>query len=158
MTDHAYTDDDLRAEAARQHAALTEDPDFMGVGEQMEDAAVDHTDDGDTSLTWTELLVPQGAGASYEAFGEAQRKIHGLINGAADVSQWAVDLGAAGLTATTSMGWYVTTSGWDIALQIAHRSDVRTDVRDEIESAVRLAVERVLSEHGLAPRGLDTTT
>ncbi|MFK4801714.1 hypothetical protein ACI3K5_23905 [Streptomyces sp. MPA0124] len=101
MTDHPYTDDDLRAEAARQHAVLAEDPDFMGVGEQMEDATVEHTDDGDTSLTWTELLVPQGAGASYEAFGEAQRKIHGLIQGAADVSEWAVNLGADGLEPST---------------------------------------------------------
>ncbi|MFI0268607.1 hypothetical protein [Streptomyces luteogriseus] len=100
MSDRPYTDDDLRAEAARQHAALTEDPDFMGVGEQMEDAPVDHTDDGETSLTWGELLVPQGAGASYEAFDEARRKIHALINGAADVSQWAVNLGADGLEPT----------------------------------------------------------
>ncbi|MEH0417881.1 hypothetical protein [Streptomyces sp. B21-083] len=97
MTDQPYTDTDLRAEAARQHATLAEDPDFMGVGEQMEDASVESTDDGDSSLTWTELLVPQGAGASHEAFGEAQRKIHDLINGAADVSDWAVNLGADGL-------------------------------------------------------------
>ncbi|KND45337.1 hypothetical protein [Streptomyces stelliscabiei] len=97
MTDRPYTDEDLRTEAARQHVALTEDPDFMGVGEQMEDAPVPSTEDGDTSLTWTELLVPQGAGASYEAFGEAQRQIHDLINGAADVSEWAINLGADGL-------------------------------------------------------------
>lgn len=96
MTDHPYTDADLLAEAARQHATLTEDPDFMGVGEQMEDAPVDHTDDNDTSLTWKELLVPEGGG-SREAFGEAQRKIHDLIGDAADVSEWAVQLGAAGL-------------------------------------------------------------
>ncbi|MEU9921912.1 hypothetical protein AB0H51_11545 [Streptomyces griseoluteus] len=100
MTDRPYTDDDLRAEAARQHATLTEDPDFMGVGEQMGDATVEHTDDGETSLTWSDLLVPEGAGASYEAFGEAQRKIHDLIGGAADVSEWAVNLGADGLEPT----------------------------------------------------------
>ena len=41
MTDRPYTDDDLRAEAARQHAALTEDPDFMGVGEQMQDQEIE---------------------------------------------------------------------------------------------------------------------
>lgn len=99
MTERPYTDDDLRTEAARQHATFTEDPDFMGVGEQMEDALVAHTDlteDGETSLTWQELLVPEGGG-SWETFGEAQRKIHCLITGAADVSEWAINLGADGL-------------------------------------------------------------
>ncbi|MGK3107912.1 MULTISPECIES: hypothetical protein [Streptomyces] len=96
MTDRPYTDDDLRAEAARQHKKLTEDPDFMGIGEQMGDASVVHTDDGETSLTWQELLVPEGGG-SWDAFDAAQRKIHDLINGAADVSDWAVALGADGL-------------------------------------------------------------
>lgn len=96
MTERPYTDEDLRAEAARQHYTSTTDPDFMGIGEQMEDAPVDHTDDGETSLTWQELLVPEGGG-SWEAFGEAQRKIHDLINGAADVSEWAINLGADGL-------------------------------------------------------------
>ncbi|MGV2914464.1 hypothetical protein [Streptomyces alfalfae] len=33
MTETPYTDDDLRTEAARQHASLTDDPDFVGVGE-----------------------------------------------------------------------------------------------------------------------------
>ncbi|MDX2628616.1 hypothetical protein QBA57_28750 [Streptomyces scabiei] len=41
MTDLPYTDDDLRAEAARQHVALTEDPDFMGVGEQMQGSEIE---------------------------------------------------------------------------------------------------------------------
>lgn len=97
MGGRPYTDEDLRTEAARQHATLIEDPDFMGIGEQMEDAPVPSTDDGDTSLTWTQLLVPQGAAASYEAFGAAQRQIHDLINSAADVSDWAVNLGADNL-------------------------------------------------------------
>ncbi|MEV5082887.1 hypothetical protein AB0K74_30065 [Streptomyces sp. NPDC056159] len=34
---------------------------------------------------------------SGEAYNTVQRKIHALINGAADVSKWAVDLGADGL-------------------------------------------------------------
>lgn len=96
MTDRPYTDDDLRAEAARQHAALIDDPDFMGVGERMDCAPVAHTEDGDTVLTWQQLLVPEGGG-SWETFGEAQRQVHGLINGAADVSEWAINLGADGL-------------------------------------------------------------
>ncbi|CAM5391491.1 hypothetical protein STENM36S_06329 [Streptomyces tendae] len=106
MTDHPYTDDDLRAEAARQHATLTEDPDFMGVGEQMEDGwvpSVETTEDG-SGRTWKQLLVVEdetGDDEDYAAFGEAQRKIHALINGAADVSAWAVNLGADGLEPST---------------------------------------------------------
>ncbi|MFJ6073663.1 hypothetical protein ACIQFU_22950 [Streptomyces sp. NPDC093065] len=162
MTDHPYTDNDLRAEAARQHATLTDDPDLMGVGEQMEYAwvpSVETTEDG-SARTWKQLLVVEdetGDDEDYTAFGEAQRKIHDLIQGAADVSEWAVSLGAAGLTRTVSMGWYVTGSGWDLAVQIAHLPGIKPEVCDEIESAVRLAVERVFREHGLVPRGLDTS-
>ena len=96
MTERPYTDDDLRTEAARQHATLTEDPDFMGIGEQMEYSIVASTEDGDTGLTWRELLVPEGGG-SYEAYSEVQRAIDGLLGKAADVSEWAVNLGADGL-------------------------------------------------------------
>jgi len=95
VTDHQYTDDDLRAEAARQHAALTEDPDYMGVGEQMQGQEIEsllppEEADGAEGPHWDQLL-------DEDQFDEAQRKIHDLINGAADVSQWAVELGADGL-------------------------------------------------------------
>ena len=96
MGNRPYTDDDLRAEAAAQHYTATTDPDFMGIGEQMEDSIVASTEDGDTGLTWHELLVPEGGG-SYEAYGEAQRAIDDLLGNAADVSRWAIDLGADGL-------------------------------------------------------------
>ncbi|WP_075737493.1 hypothetical protein [Streptomyces acidiscabies] len=98
MTDQPYTDADLRAEAARQHATLTEDPDFMGVGEQMEGRYVHYevidAEHGD-------LMPPPGT-PRWDELGEdefetAQRKIHDLIDGAADVSEWAVNLGADGL-------------------------------------------------------------
>ena len=85
MTDLPYTDDDLRAEAARQHASLADDPDFMGVGEQMDGTEV--CPDG--GVTWDDF--------STQTYETAQRAIHDLIDGAADVSRWAVDLGADGL-------------------------------------------------------------
>ncbi|MGE9282301.1 hypothetical protein ACP4B2_27655 [Streptomyces rochei] len=100
-TERPYTDDDLRAEAARQHAVLTEDPDFVGVGEQMEDRHIQSTvidedpDFAPEGATWAGALDPEGDGT--DAYAEAQRKIHNLINGAADVSEWAVNLGADGL-------------------------------------------------------------
>jgi hypothetical protein len=95
MTDRPYTDEDLRAEAARQHATLTEDPDFVGVGEQMQDTEIDsllppEEADGAEGPHWDELL-------DEDQFDEAQRKIHHLISHAADVSEWAVNLGADGL-------------------------------------------------------------
>lgn len=85
MTERPYTDDDLRAEAARQHHTLTGDPDFMGVGEQMQDQEV--TPGG--GVAWDDF--------SDKTFDAAQSSIHDLITGAADVSEWAVNLGADGL-------------------------------------------------------------
>lgn len=95
MADQPYTDRDLRSEAARQHAGATEDVDFMGVGEQMQDAEIESKlppaeADGAAGPHWDELL-------DEDQFDEAQRKIHKLICRAADVSGWAVDLGADGL-------------------------------------------------------------
>lgn len=95
MTDRPYTDEDLRIEAARQHAVLTENPDFVGVGEQMDGSYVESTvidEDPDFQPegdTW-DALAPH----DFEA---AQRDVHSLVNGAADVSEWAVNLGADGL-------------------------------------------------------------
>ncbi|MFD8866056.1 hypothetical protein ACFV1F_17055 [Streptomyces sp. NPDC059590] len=88
-----YTDDDLRAEAARQHAFLTQDPDFVGIGEGMEDGPVHSTStDTDPARTWEELLPYEADGG--KAYNTAQRAIHDLISGAADVSEWAINLGA----------------------------------------------------------------
>jgi len=84
MTDQPYTEADLRAEAARQHYALTDDAEYGCVGESMQDRGI-----GDTSETWTGLPRPD-----YEA---AKGAIHDLIIHAADLSEWAVGLGADGL-------------------------------------------------------------
>ncbi|MFJ1697622.1 hypothetical protein ACIOHC_21320 [Streptomyces sp. NPDC088252] len=90
MSNLPYTDDDLRAEAANQHASLTEDPEFMCIGEAMGDSIIASTGDG-PNLTWGDLLPNE------DAFSTAQKKIRDLIVGAADVSEWAVNLGADGL-------------------------------------------------------------
>lgn len=95
MTDQPYTNADLRTEAARQHAALTDDPDFTGVGEMMQDSNVHSSGAGNDSKTWDELLPYDGdEGDAYE---EAQRRVCTLVHGAADLSSWAVNLGADGL-------------------------------------------------------------
>jgi hypothetical protein len=84
MTDQPYTDEDLRAEAAHQHRILAADPDFMGIGEMMDGSEIDST-----GTTWDQL----GDGE----FDAAQRAIDDLLGKAADVSDWAINLGADGL-------------------------------------------------------------
>jgi len=95
MSDRPYTDDDLRAEAARQHYTATTDPDFMGIGEQMDSSPIESTcfdaagERHEPGLTWDQLDGQQ--------FGAAQRAIDDLLGKAADVSEWAINLGADGL-------------------------------------------------------------
>ncbi|MDX2710079.1 hypothetical protein PV350_45955 [Streptomyces sp. PA03-6a] len=98
MTDRPYTDDDLRQEAARQLAIAGEDPDFMGIGERMSGRPIPSTvvdlepetgEPLEMSRAWSQL--------STEDFTAAQHAIDDLIAGAADVSEWAVNLGADGL-------------------------------------------------------------
>ncbi|MFB6787649.1 hypothetical protein ACFCWT_13335 [Streptomyces olivaceus] len=97
MTDHPYTDHDLRAEAARQHATLTDDPDFMGVGEQMDGRYVHYEVDEARACLMPPPGTPRWDEVSEDDLDAAQSRIHALINGAADVSEWAVNLGADGL-------------------------------------------------------------
>ncbi|MBW5420314.1 hypothetical protein GKQ77_01845 [Streptomyces sp. BG9H] len=101
MPDRPYTDADLRAEAARQHAELTEDPDFMGIAEQMIGTRIPSTvtDPGApvTSTaggrTWDMLARPD--------FDAAQRTVAQLLADAADTCAWAVNLGADNLVPST---------------------------------------------------------
>ena len=85
MTNLPYTTADLAAEAARQHKAATEDPDFSGIGEQMEGHKIPSRGD----FQWDQL--------DEDDFDAAQRAIDDLLGKSADVSEWALDLGAAGL-------------------------------------------------------------
>lgn len=82
MTENPYTEEDLRTEAARQHYALAEDVELARVQEMMEGHEV--TPDG--GVNWDDF--------SYETHDRAAGEIHSLIVGAADVSEWAVSLGA----------------------------------------------------------------
>lgn len=76
MTDRLYTDDDLRAEAASLLAGAARDAD-----DRIRPAA---------QRKW-------GAQASPEAIDEACDELVSLLDRAADVSEWAVNLGADGL-------------------------------------------------------------
>jgi hypothetical protein len=95
LTDRPYTDDDLRAEAARQLANLPDHLNADRVGQEMCGAEIESMlppaeADGAEGAHWEDVLGD-------DAFAEAERSIHGLIKGAADVSGWAVDIGADGL-------------------------------------------------------------
>ena len=95
MTDRPYTDDDLRAEAARQLANLPDHLDADRVGQEMCGAEIESMlppaeADGAEGAHWEDVLDD-------DRFDEAERAVHKLIKGAADTSRWAVDLGADGL-------------------------------------------------------------
>lgn len=140
MTDRPYTDDDLRAEAARQHATLTEDPDFTGVGEQMDGSHVESTiTDEDPDFqpegnTW-DALAPH----DFEA---AQRDIHSLINSAADVSEWAVNLGADGLEPLPEQLSAQTDNGPWFRLHFAVRPDMPDHMRRALVEGVALEIAK----------------
>lgn len=129
MTHHPYTDDDLRAEAARQHAALTEDPDFMGVGEQMDDEG------------WRSL--------SADDFDAAQRSIHDLITGAADISEWAIDLGADGLEPLDAMLNMQTQTGPLVRIHFAVRPDMPEEMRTALVEGVGMEIAKYLPQAGV---------
>ncbi|MFD4257754.1 hypothetical protein ACFWR9_08980 [Streptomyces sp. NPDC058534] len=93
MTHHPYTDDDLRAEAARQLSAHGPSTSPEQAYAAMLDAHVESRRDTD-GLTWREALdVPELDAPS--------RSIHALIRGAADTSKWAVNLAADNLQPST---------------------------------------------------------
>ncbi|MFE2353435.1 hypothetical protein [Streptomyces parvulus] len=153
MTDHPYTDDDLRAEAARQHATLTEDPDFMGVGEMMQDAEVEslapqHASadvDGQPTdadcATWSQLLPPEADDC--EAYDLAQNQIYDLIRGAADVSEWAVNLGADGLV--PSDAHQLTLDGDDKPIARIHFA-FEPDMPEEMKNALVTGLARAIAD------------
>ncbi|MFI1728224.1 hypothetical protein ACH40E_03080 [Streptomyces acidicola] len=140
MTDRPYTDDDLRHEAARQHKNLTEDPDFMGIGEGMDgtpipstvvDLEPDTSEPLEMSRTWDQL--------GEDDFDAAQRAIDDLLTNAADVSEWAVNLGADGLEPIDAQ---LTADTGDRPLFRIHFA-VRPDMPDDMRTALveGLAVE-----------------
>jgi hypothetical protein len=100
MNDRPYTDEDLRTEAARIHRQFTAEPDEGLVGEVMESGhvpSVETSGDG-SARTWPELLEPDGE--ETPEYAQAQRAVTDLIRRAADLSEWAINLGADGLEPT----------------------------------------------------------
>jgi len=132
MTDQPYTDDDLRTEAGRQHGGLTEDPEFMTVGEVMEDETIPST-----GRPWSDL--------DHDAYNEAQRKIHDLIRKAADLGHWAVQLGADGLQPDEECALTLDADGKPFArVLFAFAPDVDEDMRASLVAGLGQAIQRHL--------------
>lgn len=120
MTDRPYTDDDLRAEAARQHKAATEDPGFSGIGEQMEGHKIPSRGD----FQWDQL--------GDHDFDTAMHAIDDLLGDAANVSKWAINLGADGLEPD---GHVLTVGSKDkpiARIHFAFAPDLDSDVRNAL--------------------------
>lgn len=150
MTDLPYTDADLRTEAALCLSALSIFPNVGDITRHLPDAYVESLRNAERIRnTWGDLL--DNAGIT-----KAARAINDLVAGAAEVSEWAVNLGAAQLTPQPTMGWYCTTSGWDLAVQIATSDDLtdtkRAELLAEIQTAVGGVVQRVLGLKPVATR------
>lgn len=96
MTNRPYTDDDLRATAAEFIATAIREITPSEIADRMDRNYVQSTNTGDESRrTWEELL--NGDGLDTTEFLAARQQIDDLIRDAADVSEWAIQLGADGL-------------------------------------------------------------
>lgn len=83
--------------------------------------------------------------ADSEDHAELRGRIAALVRGAADVSEWAVELGAAGLTPCHAHAWR-TTTGEDFAVQLAAGEALKPAFRRVLTSAIHAAVEGVYEE------------
>jgi hypothetical protein len=140
VTDLPYTDADLRAEAARQLAIFVKSPSLPAIGALMRSGPIPSRPDGH----WGDLEPAD--------FNTAQHAVSDLIGGAADTSEWAIQLGAAGLNPHPAAAWKCVTSGWEVAIQVATAPDLTdaatAELLTEIHAAVEEIVRRVL---GLKP-------
>ncbi|MET8605567.1 hypothetical protein ABZV92_18695 [Streptomyces rubiginosohelvolus] len=134
---NSYTTADLRAEAANQHYNLTCDPDHMGVGESMSTTTIPST--GQT-LTWGQLLPADTEDG--EAYGAAVDDVHRLIDEAANVSAWAVEIGADGLRPSRTA---ITLSGVEQPLARVHFA-FAPDMTPEMQSDLITSVNAVLAQ------------
>jgi hypothetical protein len=131
-TDRPYTDEDLRHEAARQLALSGEDPDFMGIAERMEGSKIPSRDD----VQWDQL--------GDNDFDTAQRAVDDLLTSSADLSEWAVNLGADGLEPSPDQ---VTVNGDDrpiVRVHFAFDSAMPTAARSAVVAGLGQALADLL--------------
>ena len=135
MTDRPYTDDDLRAEAARQHRTATDDPDFSGISERMEGHKIASRGD----FQWDQL--------GDHDFDTAQRAIDDLLGDAADVSQWAIGLGADGLQPSDEHEITMNGDGKAIArIHFAFEPGMAEEMRTALVQGIGEAIDDALAK------------
>ncbi|MGW3428012.1 hypothetical protein ACWDHW_08645 [Streptomyces melanosporofaciens] len=151
MTDHPYTNADLRATAAEVVATAIQEITPSEIADRMDRNYVQSTNPGDgNGRTWAQLL--NRGDLDTTEFLAARQQIDDLIRDAADVSEWAIQLGAAKLTPHPAMAWQSTTGGYDVAVQVATTRMLTDDARDELITEIRKAVgETVYRVLGLKP-------
>ncbi|MEV0526006.1 hypothetical protein AB0I66_21455 [Streptomyces sp. NPDC050439] len=136
MNETPYTDDDLRAEAAHCLAALVILPTAADIRRSLPDTYIDshRTPDSGPEATWAGVVGEDGLGVPV---GE----IHTLIEGAADVSEWAINLGADGLQPSTEHEITINSGPFPIArIHFAYQpttpEEIRTALVEGIEEAL----------------------
>jgi hypothetical protein len=151
VSETPYTQQDLVAEAAVCREALSLQPSVADLERSLPDTyiASQRADDG-TGPTYGDLLDADGIAALSHA-------THGLIIGAADVSEWAVLLGAARLVPQEPFAVRSTTGGYEVAVQVAVSDEFtdadRAELLDTIRRAAEAAACRALSMKPAAQQG-----
>lgn len=135
MTDLPYTDADLRHETARQLQNATEDPGFMGIGEQMTGTVI-HSREGQPRACWHDL--------DGDAFGDAQRAVDDLLSKAADLSTWAVNLGADGLKPFAEHLDIDDPAGPRMRIHVAYSPDMPPETRSSLLHDLNLTIAAIL--------------
>jgi hypothetical protein len=143
MSQPTYTDDDLIAEAAKQHRCLTEEPEYMGVAEAMEDSPIASSTD---ATTWGDLIDESSHDS--DEYDKARDAIHDLMTGAADTSHWAITLGRDGLTPQLDGELTVKVNDQVLArVLFAFAPDASDDLRRSLVSGLGYATTRNFAEN-----------
>lgn len=144
MTDRPYTDDDLRTEAARQHTAAIRSITPSEIADHMDRGHVlsTKTEDEATRRTWAELLNPDGDDTN--EFKAARQQIDDLISRAADLSGWAVDLGADELEPADECLSLKGDGAPIVRIHFAFAPTVADDVRQHVIGGVAQAIDAEL--------------
>lgn len=140
-TEPPYTNADLRAAAMDQHAAALSDPDFVGIGEQLEGRYVRYeVVDQDHGGMMPPPGTPRWDELSEDDFDAAQRAIDDLLGKAAPISEWAISLGADGLEPTGHVVGMQAGDKHIVRIHFAFDPDLPDDVRDDLVVGIRQAI------------------
>lgn len=135
MSDTPFTDNQLHRAAADLHHALATSPIPV---------------DADQFLSRHPAWDASEAGLPSRV--ELRARVADLVTHAADTSEWAVELGALGLTPYNTHAWR-TNEGVDVAVQLAAGAAMKPAFRNEVARAVQGAVEDVYAKYlGQVPR------